>query len=103
MAIEYAHQPWTKGTPLVEARQAAPCQQKSSLCDLFGKGLLVTESQSRGHGDSMMILPELPKGLLVSTRCSLDEIIFTGKHYISFPLKMIYGGEAGKGSIVGMK
>jgi len=51
----------------------------------------------------MMILPELPKGLLVSTRCSLDEISFTGKHYISSPLKRIYGGKGGKGSIVGMK
>jgi hypothetical protein len=32
----------------------------------------------------MMALPEVPKGFLVSTRSSLDEIIFAGNHYISF-------------------
>src|SRR5579875_409003 len=85
MAIEDAHEPGTKGTAAFKARQPAPGQQKCALRDLFGQHPLITEAQSSGHGNGMMLLPEPLESILVSLCRFCDQIILNG-HYDFRPL-----------------
>jgi hypothetical protein len=98
MPVEDAHQPGTKGPPTLKSRQPPPRQQESSLSYIFRERTMMTESQSSGHGDSMMILPQESERLLVTLNRFLNDVIFARYHNLSSLLNMYYAKSRPNGS-----
>ncbi len=83
VSIEDAQQPGAERAVWLEAREPAPGQQKRALGDLFSQRTLVAEAQCRRLSCGMVSLPELPKGLLISTSGLPDEVSLASRH--AFP------------------
>jgi hypothetical protein len=80
VAIEDAHQPGAKRAAALPARPPAPGQQKRSLGDFFRPHALVAEAQCCRLSYVMMRLPELLKGLLISTSGMPHEVSLASRH-----------------------